>query len=878
MTGQIIKHYKVEAKIAQGGMGIVYKARDMRLLRTVVLKILPPELVDNTQNQRRFVNEARAASALNHPNICTIYDVGKSKSIHYIAMEFVEGKSLRELLNENKQIPEQQVVDIALQICKALAAAHAKGIVHRDIKPDNIMITQEGLVKVMDFGLAKPISAVPGMDFSTQAVERPELIHDHHHTWLSSFQGTVTYMSPEQIEKKLLDDKTDIYSVGIVLYELLTGKPPFSKKGTLAMMQSILDDTATPPSKIVPAISSQMNAMVLDSISKIKEKRPSANALFEKLKKINHNEKAKERQPLANWKFYGIPIIIILFGFYFLLKTVAQKEQSIPQLRIQHVNLEDDFNNFPTYSPDGSKIAFLASSIASRNGAKSLKIKNLLTGSSKAIVESPEDPLEWGYSEPDWSPNGKYLVFANGFYGIHVIDTTGQNVEKITEFGFSPKWSPDGKQIVFASEIPGGIWGRSELFLYDFAKDSINKIVSSENESFSSPSWSPDGKWIVCVGNLGSKANLWIVNPVTYELTNILSFASTIHSCRWSPLGNNIYFVGTDKGTIGFWKADFDNQSIELKSEPVLLIPDVRFSYFNMSPEGKNVIYPKPQISEELWRMDLNQQKQNLWEKAELIETHTQGNVSLEVSPNGERILFERDFSGLRELVLYSLADGSQSVIYNEQNAYSPSWSHDGQWIAFDAGGGDEADIWRIPENGGIAEKIIENPGADWIPTYSPDGSKLCFLSNRGGRFDLWVYDFDDGTTIPITNTNAMESGGYWSNDGLSIVFFRINEKEDHVSIWRYDVAQKTEDLLINLGNANIDIVTKISWRADNKAIFFQTSGQFIQIELDGKKVSYPLAKEEFTSIDVRQTIHENLLYILKRTHVSDIWVASGLE
>jgi len=244
--GTQISHYTIEKKIGEGGMGIVYRATDRRLFRPVALKILPDHLISIKEVQQRLIQEARAASSLNHPNICSVFDVGEYKGSYFIVMEYLEGETLREILKRRDSLPETEVIEIAIQICEALAAAHEKGIIHRDIKPDNIMIKKNGRIKVMDFGLAKISDQFYDIDSENQLSILHSNIKTSFRTSFSTFQGTVNYMSPEQIDNEKVDSRTDIFSLGIVLYELLTGEAPFAGKDDLEIMQSILHYSPKP--------------------------------------------------------------------------------------------------------------------------------------------------------------------------------------------------------------------------------------------------------------------------------------------------------------------------------------------------------------------------------------------------------------------------------------------------------------------------------------------------------------------------------------------------------------------------------------------------------------------------------------------------------
>ena len=283
MIGKTISHYKILSKLGEGGMGVVYEAQDTRLLRSVAIKILPSHLVSDEKHRFQFAQEARAASALNHPNICTVHDVGQKGDVHFIVMELVAGKTLREVLIERGSLPESEVLDIGIKVCDALSAAHEKSIVHRDIKPENIMVTGKGEVKVMDFGLAKlfggDFSEPESAGYSDETFDS-SVSAGHFRTSVSAFPGTVGYMSPEQIRKAELDGRSDLFSLGVVLFELLTGIPPFAGRNRVSLSKSVLNDKPASPSKINLKISPEIERAVLKALAKNANARPESADAF----------------------------------------------------------------------------------------------------------------------------------------------------------------------------------------------------------------------------------------------------------------------------------------------------------------------------------------------------------------------------------------------------------------------------------------------------------------------------------------------------------------------------------------------------------------------------------------------------------------------
>ena len=331
LLGSTISHYRIVERIGGGGMGVVYKAEDTRLHRFVALKFLPPEL-DRDQNAlARFHLEAQAASALNHPNICTIYDIGEQDGRSFIAMENLEGETLRQLLG-SEPMPLENILPLAKQIADALEAAHAKGIVHRDIKPANIFVTKRGDAKILDFGLAKIFSDT-GAAADSMTADAPE-----HLTSPGSTIGTVAYMSPEQVSGKVLDSRTDLFSLGTVLYQMCTGRLPFQGDTTALIFHAILERTPPPPSQLNPAIPGKLDEIVQKALEKDRTLRyQSAAELRTDLQRLNRDRESTGKIPPQaqkrswTWAWLTSAALVLLFAagtFLYLHFAAKPKEGS----------------------------------------------------------------------------------------------------------------------------------------------------------------------------------------------------------------------------------------------------------------------------------------------------------------------------------------------------------------------------------------------------------------------------------------------------------------------------------------------------------------------------------------------------------------------
>ena len=879
--GGRLSHYQILEKIGEGGMGVVYRALDTRLLRHVAIKILPAQAGIEDKKRRRFIHEARAASALNHPGICQVYDIGTDHGLQFIVMEVVEGKTLRQTMDEKKSLTDGEVLDIGIQVCDALSAAHARGIIHRDIKPENIMITEDGIIKVMDFGLAKLKADPPEMPEPRKAT--PAALSPL--TSMSTFLGTAAYMSPEQIEKKQVDERTDIFSLGIVLYQAFTGTQPFHGFNTVLLMKSIVRDDPEPPSQYLHDKRTTWDDVILKSLAKDPASRYQSMPDFQADLENLRDRPRRKRLRRMLWGAAAVLALILgvaVTGLNRWIRTVTGLNSGGNRgIELKPVAASSELEHYPTFMPDGQRILY--SSFAHGSGFvafSNLMMMDLETEKSQICLN---DKI---VIHADVSPDGSRIVYALGGrrnpYDLYISDITGQHPRKIEASGCRPRWSPEGNRIAYSTDVTGHVGMESAVFLYDTRDDGARRISPENGLMFHDPDWSPNGRWIVTVSGVGSVFELWLIDLSTGEARPLSDYGAWLKWPVFSPDGRHIYFISNQNGYFDLWRVAFDCVSGKINTDPVQLTHGLEIESMDISPDGRKLVFGRTDHDHRIIKMAFSEGTNRPIETW-IILSNLEAVENIEVSPDRSSMIVETFIDGSRSLFLFSFPDSTGTVLYDEQPAFSPSWSHDGRWIAFDAGGGDHADIYRIPASGGQAEKIIDHPGADWMPSCSPDGRHLCFLSNRSGRFELWVNDLLAGKNERITDTPDLKTRGFWSHDGRRIAYCRRRSGADSTDIVLYDLDTKSNNTISRFFEPlyGFHFNTILRWNRDDSSLYYahidQGAGWIVSVSVENGE-NRPFVQLDRETFRQRFDFSENHVFFVCDYGNTDIWMAEGME
>jgi serine/threonine protein kinase/Tol biopolymer transport system component len=780
MIGQTISHFRILEKIGEGGMGVVYKAEDTNLKRTVALKFLPRGLEAHEPERARFLQEAQAASAINHPNICTIYDIAEHDGQQFIVMEYVDGKTLRQIVPIQKT---QAAIDYAIQIGEALQEAHSKGIVHRDVKTDNIMVNSKNQIKVMDFGLAKLKGSLKL-------------------TKTSSTVGTLAYMAPEQIQGGEVDARSDIFSFGVVLYEMLTGHMPFRGEHEAAMVYSIVNEEPTPIQKHIPDISSELVHIVSRALEKDPEDRyQTVHEMvidLRRLKKqtsrvsrvvsilpttesqVTPSTKSHEGLRLGfarivsaararKWTLVGVIVLILCFISWMLFHSEPRRAM-FKAGRSSQLTSEAGIEIDPALSPDGKMIAYSAY----RKGKMRVHVKQVSGGRTLCLTE--ELP---GYQRfPSWSTDGSHIAFCSSepTLSLYVVTALGGAPMKIAEGVSGCAWSPDGKQIVYRHS-------RDTVFTQAVDGGEGKRLaVAYEPHSFC---WSPDGSRISFVsGNSAylsstfvaniAPSSLYVVSVADGKLSQITDNTSLNTSPVWTSDNTHLLFVSNRDGTRDIYELSVD-RSGRPEGGPQRLTTGLNVYTIGLSADLKNLAYSVLTYSANVWSIRIPERNSVSVTDAVQVTTGNQAIEGLAVSRDGQWLAYDSNREGNQDIYKISLKGGEPIQITTDPNDdFLPSWSPDGRMIAFYSFRTGNRDLFVMSSDGSHQQQITHDPAQERYPDWSPDGNQLVFYSDKTGRQELYVVSKSPRGTGWEEPRQLTHEGGEvprWSPDGALIAY-----------------------------------------------------------------------------------------------------------
>ncbi|HKS28621.1 MAG TPA: protein kinase [Pyrinomonadaceae bacterium] len=857
MQGRLVGHYRVLSLLGRGGMGEIYLAEDTKLDRKVALKLLPEEWTEEMGRLRRFQLEARAASALNHPNILTIYEIGESEGLHFIATEFIEGETLRERMRQGLKLEE--VLDVSVQVASALQAAHEAGIIHRDVKPENIMVRRDGYVKVLDFGLAKLVeqSESVNLEGATRMLSNtnPGLV-----------MGTVQYMSPEQARGLPVDARTDIWSLGCVLYEMVAGRAPFEGPTMTDVLAAILEREPPSFSSIMTDAPAELEWIIRKSLRKERDERfQTAKEVLSDLRRLREELEFEARGSQSKKSgatietraiaavdtnasvevaaatrgkrrglalaFAGLLALVFVaavassaYRFLWMKKAVRPFEKiNITQLTSSRNVIH------AAISPDGN---YLVYSISDRE-QHSLWLRQVSNANDTMIVP-PSDAGIWGIT---FSRDGKDLYYVtrhldegSTLYRIPVLG--GAPVKVLVNIDSPVSFSPDGRQMAF---VRGAFPAREESAIVIADKDGgQERVLASRRRPvrfypiyFTGPAWSPDGEWIACA--------LFNAPPYgTFSAFNVRDGSEKrLTEQRFTQLGriewlkdmSGLVFVGSD-----------------------LLTPSLPGQVWHVSYPGGET----RRITNDL----INYRGLSMTADATRLVTSSVSEVaSLWAAPDGD--------AGQARQIAPIRSRGGLAFTPDGRVVYSTETG--GVW-----------DIWIMNADGTNRKQLTGGAGQNIEPAVSPDGRYIVFTSTRASTVDLWRINLDGGNPLQLTK-EAFATNASFSPDGRWVVY-ALGGRGTH-RIWKVPVEGGEPRGLFNKPSYRPVVSPDGRW----VAVFYNDSPNpyndfFRKIAVFSFEGGAPVKTFEFagnpTTRDVLQWTPEGdaLLYNQMKDNVSNIW------
>jgi Tol biopolymer transport system component len=743
--------YEVRGVLGSGGMGEVYLARDERLGRQVALKVLPRGLTADPNRLRRFEQEARTSGLLNHPNIVTVFDVGTEDGQPYLVCELLEGETLRSRLGRGPVAP-REAIGVAVQAARGLAAAHAKGVVHRDLKPENLFLARDGTVKLLDFGIAKLVQPETG---THDALETLQV------TSAGVVMGTVAYMSPEQVAGGTVDHRSDVFSFGAVLYEMLTGIRPFVAETSAETMTAILRQEPQPLASLVPNVPPALDRIVSHCFEKAPDNRfQTARDLAFALETLIEARPTTAAQPVpaasvprprAGWRRYAALAGLLLaaaagFALAWAVARPSGRATAPTFTRVTRLIATDANESAPALSPDGKWIAYLAGSggradvcVRFLSGGQTV---NLTSGVADISVAPRRD-----IGGLDISPDGTLIVFDAGppagipsQQSSYVIPAPlGGTPRKLVNRGLAVRWSPDGQRIAYM--VPGGSAGDS-IWVADATGEHPKELLPVSGGIHAHwPAWSADGRYVYFNRGVNSSGleptEIWRVSIAGGPPERVIATSRrAVYPCP-SADGRGLLYSSNPNGVelSLWWKPN--------GQEPVRATTGVgEYAEARLSRDGQSMVATAYTLRQSLATLPIDGEVAT----ATPLTFEAMGDIDPALSPKGDRLAFSSTRGGDRN-IWTARPDRTEPRIVTAGTAIDerPAWSPDGTRIAFVSSRGGQRSLWVIDADGGIPRHVCNAQILNTV-TWSPDGSALVYAAPSGRAPALFEVPVAGGT------------------------------------------------------------------------------------------------------------------------------------
>ena len=847
--GDKISHYKVISAIGKGGMGEVYLAVDTRLERQVALKILPGDVAADDDRVRRFVQEAKAASALNHPNILTVYEIGEFEHSRYIATEFIQGETLRDRMRD-ESIGLTEAIGIAMQTAGSLSAAHEAGILHRDIKPENIMIRNDGLVKVLDFGLAKltetTASASASEDSTRHQVDtQPGMI-----------LGTVAYMSPEQVRGKQLDARSDIFSLGSVMYELFTGTFPFEGEGHVDLASSILKDDPRPLRQLAPNLPQQLERIVDKALRKDRDKRYQhikdlqidLQDLNDELKfEAKQNKTADQRLPtiamqrltlsesisttrrftLLHALLFAAGALAVIGAVIYFRPGFGVRDRVPGSYKTAEIaawnSAAGELYSSARFSPDGKMIAFAST----KSGSKNIWVTQ--TGSTAAIQVTND---AFANTDPVWSPKGDeiaYFVAGRRTGG----DANASGIWRVPALGGAPRLIaplPDASSRIRRWGASGKIYYTSGdgVYAVDTGSGIPQKITSLDQGQLAWMDVSVDERSLaIAIQN----NDAWRITTMTISGTGATEIAAgpgKAGTAAWLSDKNRLFYTAATEGVMQAFVTNVGSGHSQQ-----ITAGETDTSVVDASPDGKTIIVASAKEESNLWRVGVVDSQEAP------VSRDINSKIFPAVAPANDKVAFQsyKNLSQGNNLLetavvvknLKASSNDAEGPAQLAEHGFLPAWSPDGSSIIFLTGNDSAYDMSLVNANGGGSRKLAQGVVTDGFSVspynytqtqafgWSPDGQRIVYISKKSGAANLWAVRPADGEDTMLTDNSdprVLFFCPVWSLDGKRLAYAAGTNNGDNSEFKYLDIGS-AEAAEVYQATSSIRRFRLLGWTSD---------------------------------------------------------------